>query len=50
MDNETLEALRHVVEYIQENEKNDYEATADNIKPNHVYASAMAVADWLNQN
>jgi hypothetical protein len=47
MDNKTLEAIRRLVNYVEESERRDYEDRPESEKANHICNYAHVVSDWL---
>jgi hypothetical protein len=48
IDQKTLEAMRRLVQYLEESERRNYEEGPESERRGHIYESVIIVRDWLN--
>jgi hypothetical protein len=48
MDCETMEALRNVIEYLRESERNSYDEASESEKETHIYRDVLTLERYLD--
>ena len=47
LDNKTKQALKHILDYLEDGERKDYNSRPEAERANHVYRSVEIVRDWI---
>ena len=47
LDSKTKQALKHILDYLEDGERKDYDSRPEAERANHVYRSVEIVRDWI---
>jgi hypothetical protein len=47
LDSKTRQALKHILEYLEDSQRKDYDSRLEAERANHIYRSVEIVRDWI---